>query len=76
MIDALFNGIGWADIALTLNRVAAGTFFLFSGYHKLFDAQRHRTFVDETPHLGRWGFWQFHQYFRPGCVLPRSNRSR
>ena len=47
MIDVLFNGIGWADIALTLSRVAAGTFFLFSGYHKLFDAQRHRTFVDE-----------------------------
>ena len=74
MIDALFNGIGWADIALTLNRVAAGMFFLFSGYHKLFDAQRHRTFVDELTAL-RVPALRFNQWWVPtieftaGCAV-------
>ena len=52
MMDLLFNGLGWTDIALTLNRVAVGTFFMLSGYHKLFNAPRHRTFVDELKALG------------------------
>jgi uncharacterized membrane protein YphA (DoxX/SURF4 family) len=52
MMDLLFRGIGWADIALTLNRVAVGAFFMLSGYHKLFDAQRHRAFADELKALG------------------------
>jgi uncharacterized membrane protein YphA (DoxX/SURF4 family) len=47
VIDILFKGVGWTDIALTLNRVAVGMFFMFSGYHKLFNAQRHRALVDE-----------------------------
>jgi uncharacterized membrane protein YphA (DoxX/SURF4 family) len=47
MTDLLFNGVGWTDIALTLNRVAVGMFFMFSGYHKLFNAQRHRMLVNE-----------------------------
>ena len=34
MIELLFGGVGSTDIALTLNRVAVGMFFLFSGYHK------------------------------------------
>jgi uncharacterized membrane protein YphA (DoxX/SURF4 family) len=50
-MDILFEGVGWADIALTLNRVAVGMFFMFSGYHKLFNAQRHRAFVDELTAL-------------------------
>src|SRR5580704_17678310 len=52
MMNILFAGVGWTDIALTLNRVAVGAFFLLSGYHKLFDAERHRTFVDELKSLG------------------------
>jgi uncharacterized membrane protein YphA (DoxX/SURF4 family) len=52
IMDLLFNGVGWTDIALTLNRVAVGTFFMLSGYHKLFNAQRHRTLVDELKELG------------------------
>jgi uncharacterized membrane protein YphA (DoxX/SURF4 family) len=52
MMDLLFNGVGWVDIALTLNRIAVGAFFMLSGYHKLFDAERHRTFVDELKSLG------------------------
>ena len=47
MIQILFSGIGWTDIALTLNRVAVGMFFMFSGYHKLFNTERHRLFTDE-----------------------------
>src|SRR5262249_34023641 len=52
MMDFLFNGLGWTDIAFTLTRVAAGTFFMLSGYHKLFNAERHRVFVDELKALG------------------------
>src|SRR5580698_3622700 len=47
MLQILFSGMGWTDIALTLNRVAVGMFFMFSGYHKLFNAERHRVFADE-----------------------------
>jgi uncharacterized membrane protein YphA (DoxX/SURF4 family) len=51
MIDMLFNGVGWTDIALFLNRVAVGMFFMFSGYHKLFNARRHHMLVDELKGL-------------------------
>jgi uncharacterized membrane protein YphA (DoxX/SURF4 family) len=51
MIDILFNGVGWTDIAFTLNRVAVGLFFMLSGYHKLFNAERHRVFADELRSL-------------------------
>jgi uncharacterized membrane protein YphA (DoxX/SURF4 family) len=51
VIDILFKGIGWTDIALTLDRVAVGMFFMFSGYHKLFNAERHRALVDELTAL-------------------------
>ena len=52
MINLLFAGIGWTDIALTLNRIAVGAFFMLSGYHKLFNAERHRTVVEELKSLG------------------------
>jgi uncharacterized membrane protein YphA (DoxX/SURF4 family) len=52
VIDFLFKGIGGADIALALNRVAVGLFFMFSGYHKLFNVQRHRALADELKGLG------------------------
>jgi hypothetical protein len=54
MIDILFKGLGWTDIALTFNRVAVGMFFMFSGYHKLFNAQRHRALVDELTTCTSW----------------------
>ncbi len=47
MLEILFNGVGWTDIALTLNRIAVGAFFFLSGFHKLFNAERHRTFAEE-----------------------------
>ena len=52
MKDLLFVGVGWTDLALTLNRIAVGAFFMLSGYHKLFNTERHRTFVDELKALG------------------------
>lgn len=52
MLDLLSNGLGWTDIALALNRVAVGAFFMLSGYHKLFNAPRHRALVDELKALG------------------------
>ena len=52
MIDMLFAGVGWTDLAITLNRIAVGAFFMLSGYHKLFNAERHRSVVDELKALG------------------------
>ena len=52
MLDLLSNGLGWTDLALALNRVAVGAFFVLSGYHKLFNAPRHRALVDELKALG------------------------
>ena len=52
MMDLLFGGVGWTDLAITLNRIAVGSFFMHSGYHKLFNAGRHRSFVDELKALG------------------------
>ena len=52
MMDLLFAGVGWTGIAMTLNRIAVGAFFMLSGYHKLFNAERHRTIVDELKALG------------------------
>ena len=52
MIAILFHGVGWTDIALTLNRIAVGLFFMLSGFHKLFNPERHRAFADELKGLG------------------------
>jgi uncharacterized membrane protein YphA (DoxX/SURF4 family) len=52
MMDLLFAGVGWTDLAMTLNRIAVGAFFMLSGYHKLFNAERHRTIVNELKALG------------------------
>jgi uncharacterized membrane protein YphA (DoxX/SURF4 family) len=64
MLDLLFKGVGGTDIALFLNRVAVGTFFAFSGYHKLFNVQRHRIFVDELTGLRVPGV-RFNQWWVP-----------
>jgi len=52
MRNILFNGVGWTDIAFTLNRIAVGMFFMLSGFHKLFNPQRHREMADELKELG------------------------
>jgi uncharacterized membrane protein YphA (DoxX/SURF4 family) len=65
MMHLLFVGVGWTDLALTLNRIAVGTFFMLAGYHKLFDAERHRTIVDELKALGVPALG-FNQWWVPG----------
>jgi uncharacterized membrane protein YphA (DoxX/SURF4 family) len=62
LIHLLFAGVGWTDLAIALNRIAVGAFFMFSGYHKLFNAERHRLIVDElkalrVPALGFNQWW-------------------
>ena len=64
MIDIVFGGIGWTDIALTLNRIAVGMFFMLSGYHKLFNTERHHAFADELKGLGIHGVG-FNQWWVP-----------
>jgi|tagenome__1003787_1003787.scaffolds.fasta_scaffold20243413_2 putative oxidoreductase len=44
-ISLIAVGADAPGAALTLNRVALGTFFAISGYHKLFNASRHATLV-------------------------------
>jgi uncharacterized membrane protein YphA (DoxX/SURF4 family) len=51
MMDILFNGVGWTGIAITLNRIAVGLFFMLSGYHKL-NPERHRALADQLKGLG------------------------
>ena len=52
MTNLLLLGVGWTDLAITLSRIAVGTFFMLSGYRKLFNAERHRSIVDELKALG------------------------
>ena len=52
LMGLLFVGVGWTDLAITLNRVAVGAFLMLSGYHKLFNAERHGSIVDELKALG------------------------
>jgi putative oxidoreductase len=63
-LHVLFTGIGWTEIALTLNRVAVGAFFLLSGFHKLFNRERHRAIVAELMALGVPRVW-FNQWWVP-----------
>jgi putative oxidoreductase len=61
MIDQLQHGLNLAAVGLTLNRVALGTFFAISGYHKLFNKQRHAALVDTLKqcHVPAIGFNQW-----------------
>ena len=52
MTDILFNGVRWTDVAFALNRIAVGLFFMLSGYHKLFNAERHRALTEQLKELG------------------------
>jgi uncharacterized membrane protein YphA (DoxX/SURF4 family) len=52
VLNLLFVGVGHADVAFALNRFAVGAFFMLSGYHKLFNAERHRIIAEELKALG------------------------
>lgn len=57
-------GLALEDIALLANRFALGFFFLFSGYHKLFNKQRHATLVATLQSCGV-GMLPVMQWFVP-----------
>src|ERR1700749_4581639 len=61
LFSLITQGAQSPNAALTLNRLALGTFFAISGYHKLFNAARHetltRTLRDDGVHavpIMRW----------------------
>lgn len=41
LINFLVGGVGYPDVAMNLIRGLLGLFFAISGYHKLFNQQRH-----------------------------------
>ena len=64
MIKYLTDGADLTAVALFINRVALGAFFTISGFHKLFNRQRHEIFLrelvsDRVPRIG------FNQWFVP-----------
>ena len=64
-LSVISLGAGAPDIAFTLNRIAIGTFFAISGYHKLFNSSRHATLV-RTLHEDGVGAASVMQWLVPG----------
>lgn len=61
-------GFAFDNLALTVARVAVGAFFFLSGYHKLFNRERHagllKTLIEDKvplPRFNQWWvpFWEF-----------------
>jgi putative oxidoreductase len=50
--DILLNGIGGTLPAIAAIRFALGWFFVLSGFHKLANEERHKTFVETLRILG------------------------
>jgi uncharacterized membrane protein YphA (DoxX/SURF4 family) len=67
MLDILQNGLG-VDAVLTVNRVALGTFFAISGYHKIFNSQRHKVLVETFKNLGIPAV-RFNQWWVPSVEM-------
>jgi uncharacterized membrane protein YphA (DoxX/SURF4 family) len=70
----IIQGAQSPNAALTLNRVALGTFFAISGYHKLFKPSRHaaltRTLQDDGVHGVSIMQWLLPSgEFSGGCAL-------
>jgi uncharacterized membrane protein YphA (DoxX/SURF4 family) len=70
----ILQGAQAPDAALTLNRVALGTFFAISGYYKVFNASRHatltRTLQDDGVHAVPVMRWLLpSSEFAGGCAL-------
>jgi uncharacterized membrane protein YphA (DoxX/SURF4 family) len=60
-MEVLFTGFNLPYVAVTLMRVSMGVFFTISGYHKLFNKQRHAVIRDTMvadhvpdPRLASW----------------------
>ena len=57
MMQYLTSGADLTAVALLINRLALGAFFTISGFHKLFNRERHGVFLrelvaDRVPRLG------------------------
>lgn len=63
-MDVFVNGLGAPNLAITLLRVTLGVFFMISGYHKLFNRQRHKTITD-TMVADKVPFPKFDSWFVP-----------
>jgi putative oxidoreductase len=68
------HGLGLTTTGLTINRLALGTFFTISGYHKLFNKQRHASLVAtlkacHVPLLGFNQWWVPSVEFAGGLAL-------
>jgi uncharacterized membrane protein YphA (DoxX/SURF4 family) len=50
--DILLDGIGGTLPAIAAMRFALGSFFVLSGFHKLTNKERHKTFVETLRALG------------------------
>jgi putative oxidoreductase len=61
----LLNGVGGAVLTYVGARIATGVFFVFSGYHKLTNANRRAVFV-ATLQASDIPFIPFMQWFVPG----------
>jgi uncharacterized membrane protein YphA (DoxX/SURF4 family) len=65
MREILLNGLGGTLLASTAMRIALGSFFVFSGAHKLLKKERHETFVATLRDLGI-PLLRVMQWFVPG----------
>jgi putative oxidoreductase len=63
-LDLLQNGLGASASTLALNRLVLGAFFSISGFHKLFNRQRHASVTSELKSLGIPALW-FNQWWVP-----------
>jgi putative oxidoreductase len=60
----LLFGLGGTDIVLTVIHIGTGLFFVFTGYHKLFNKGRHEDLV-QTLKADRIPFIRFNQWWVP-----------
>lgn len=66
--DTILGGLGADLLASTALRMALGTFFAISGYHKLTNSARHKQFVATLEQCGVKGI-RYMQWFVPGVEL-------
>ena len=64
VLHMLQYGVGASSVTLLMNRVILGLFFSISGFHKLFNKQRHITLTNELKSLGIPALW-FNQWWVP-----------
>ena len=65
LLDVLHNGLAVPDIASYVLHTSMGVFFACSGYNKLTNPSRHKTFVD-TLKADKIPFLRFNEWWVPG----------